>query len=49
VIVAEWGVLQVDVNPFANFQAGVVGIRAITSIDVALRYGAAFSLATSIT
>jgi HK97 family phage major capsid protein len=49
VIVGEWGVLQVDVNPYANFQAGIIGIRAITSIDVALRYGAAFSLATSIT
>lgn len=49
VIIGEWGVLQVDVNPYANFQAGIIGIRAITSMDVALRYGAAFSLATTIT
>lgn len=49
VIVGEWGVLQIDVNPYANFQAGIIGIRAITTMDVALRYAGAFSLATSIT
>ena len=49
VIVAEWGVLEVEVNPYANFQAGIIGVRAIVSMDVGLRYPAAFSLATSIT
>lgn len=49
VVVAEWGVLQVEVNPYANFQAGIIGVRAIVSVDVGLRYAAAFSLATSIT
>jgi HK97 family phage major capsid protein/HK97 family phage prohead protease len=47
-VVAEWGVLQVEVNPYANFQAGIVGVRALVSVDVALRYAGAFSLATSI-
>ena len=48
-VLAEWGVLEVEVNPFANFQAAIVGVRAIYSIDVGVRYPAAFSLATSIT
>jgi HK97 family phage major capsid protein len=49
VVIAEWGVLQVEVNPYANFQAGIIGVRAMVSVDVGLRYAAAFSLATSIT
>jgi HK97 family phage major capsid protein len=49
VIVGEWGVLEVEVNPYANFQAGIVGVRAMVSIDVGLRYAAAFSYASSIT
>jgi len=49
VVLAEWGVLEVEVNPFANFQAGIIGVRAMYSIDVGVRYGAAFSLATSVT
>jgi len=49
VIVGEWGVLEVEVNPFANFQAGIVGVRAIASIDIAVRYPTAFSVAASIT
>jgi HK97 family phage major capsid protein len=49
VVLAEWGVLEVEVNPYANFQAGIIGIRAMYSIDVGVRYGAAFSLATSVT
>lgn len=48
-VVAEWGVLQIEVNPYANFQAGIIGVRALVSIDVGLRYAAAFSLASSIT
>lgn len=49
VVVGEWGVLEVSVNPFANFQAGIIGIRAMYSMDVGLRYAGAFSYATSIT
>lgn len=49
VVLAEWGVLQVEVNPYANFAAGIVGVRAMYSIDVGVRYPAAFSLATSVT
>ena len=49
VVIGEWGVLEIDVNPYANFQAGIVGVRAIVSIDVGVRYGGAFSYASSIT
>lgn len=49
VVVAEWGVLEIETNPYANFQAGIIGIRAMVSIDVGLRYAAAFSQRTSIT
>lgn len=46
---AEWGVLELEVNPYANFQAGIVGVRALYSIDFGVRIPAAFSLATSVT
>ena len=49
VVVAEWGVLEVEVNPYANFQAGIVGVRALVTIDVGVRYGGSFSYASSIT
>lgn len=47
-IIAEWGVLEVEVNPYANFQAGIVGVRAMVSVDIGVRNGAAFSYASSI-
>jgi HK97 family phage major capsid protein/HK97 family phage prohead protease len=49
VILAEWGVLAVEVNPYAIFQAGIIGVRAITSIDIGVRYGAAFGFAAAVT
>jgi HK97 family phage major capsid protein len=49
VLVAEWGNLEIEVNPFAAFSAGIVGIRAIYSMDCGLRYAGAFSYASSIT
>lgn len=49
VVVGEWGVLEIEVNPYANFQAGIVGVRAIYSLDVAVQRPFAFSLATTIT
>ena len=49
VVVGEWGVLEIMVNPYANFAAGIVGIRAMYTLDVGVRRPFAFSLATSIT
>lgn len=47
-IIAEWGVLEIEVNPYANFQAGIVGIRAMATVDVGLRYAGAFAYRTTI-
>jgi HK97 family phage major capsid protein len=49
VVIGEWGVLEVEANPYANFAAGIVGVRAFYSVDVGVRYPAAFSLGTGIT
>lgn len=48
-IIGEWGVLEIAVNPYTNFQAGIIGVRAIQTVDVGVRVPGAFSLATSIT
>ena len=48
-VVGEWGVLEVEVNPYASFAAGIIGIRAFYTMDVAVRLPAAFSYATGIT
>lgn len=48
-VMAEWGVLEVEVNPYANFPAGIIGVRAIYSMDVGVRRPFAFSLATGVT
>lgn len=42
-VIAEWGVLEVDTNPYAGFTAGIIGVRAMYSLDVGVRYPAAFS------
>jgi HK97 family phage major capsid protein len=49
VVVAEWSVLEIEVNPFANFQAGIVGVRAMYTVDVGVRYPIAFTRGTTIT
>jgi HK97 family phage major capsid protein len=48
-VIGEWGTLEVDVNPYANFPAGISGIRAFYSVDVGVRYAASFSYSTAIT
>jgi len=48
-VVGEWGVLEVDTNPYANFGAGIIGVRAMYSVDVGIRRPAAFTIASSIT
>jgi HK97 family phage major capsid protein/HK97 family phage prohead protease len=48
-VVGEWGVLEVEVNPYANFQAGIIGVRSIYSMDVGVRRPFAYSRSTSIT
>jgi HK97 family phage major capsid protein len=48
-VVGEWGTLEIETNPYANFQAGIIGIRAMITIDVGVRYAGAFSYSSSIT
>ena len=48
VIIGEWGVLEIESNPYAQFQAGIVGVRALYTCDVGVRYGAAFALGTGL-
>ena len=49
VVIGEWGMLEIALNPYANFGSAITGIRAIQSVDVGVRQAAAFSRATSIT
>jgi HK97 family phage major capsid protein len=49
VVIGEWGMLEMALNPYANFQAAISGIRAIQTVDVGIRQAAAFSRAVSIT
>jgi HK97 family phage major capsid protein len=49
IVIAEWGVLEVLLNPYANFTAGITGVRAMWSVDVGVRIAGAFSAASSIT
>ena len=48
-VLAEWGMLEIALNPYAAFATAITGIRAIQSVDVGIRQAAAFSRATSIT
>jgi HK97 family phage major capsid protein len=48
-VIAEWGSLAIEVNPYANFQAGIIGVRALYAVDIGVRMPSAFSVATSIT
>jgi HK97 family phage major capsid protein len=48
-VVGEWGVLEVSVNPYANFAAGIIGVRAMYSLDVGVRRPFAFARGTGAT
>lgn len=48
-VIAEWGVLELQVNPFANFKAGIIGVRAMYSVDVGIRHPESFCKIESIT
>jgi HK97 family phage major capsid protein len=49
VIIGEWGMLEIAMNPYASFTAAITGVRAIQTCDVGIRIPGAFSLATTIT
>lgn len=49
VVIGEWGMLEIALNPYANFTAAITGIRAMQSVDVGIRQAAAFARAITIT
>lgn len=49
IIIGEWGALELEVNPYANFAAGITGIRAWWTVDLALRQPGAATLSTDFT
>jgi hypothetical protein len=51
VAIAEWNVLEIAANEFDqnNFKAGLVGIRALWTIDIGVRYPGSWSVATGVT
>jgi len=49
VIIAEWGTLELQVNPYSDFTRGYIAVRAWYTCDIGLRYPGSFSYASSIT
>jgi HK97 family phage major capsid protein len=51
ILLGEWGYLELAASNSegSNFKSGIVGLRAFQTVDVGVRNGAAFTLATSIT
>ena len=49
IILAMWGDLEIARSEYANFPAGITGIRGFISYDVGVRQAGAFSYASSIT
>lgn len=49
VVIGEWGMLEIALNPYANFTAAITGVRAIQTVDVGVRVPGAFSRAITIT
>jgi HK97 family phage major capsid protein len=49
VVIGEWGVLELAVNPNDNFAQGLTGLRAFYTMDVAVRYAGAWSWGAAMT
>jgi HK97 family phage major capsid protein len=50
VILAEWGAaLELSMNPYEDFKAGISAVRVIATFDVANARPSAFSLSTAVT
>lgn len=49
-IVGEWGApIEIEVNPYAAFASGTIGVRALALVDIAFEHPTAFSVATGVT
>jgi HK97 family phage major capsid protein len=49
VIIGEWGVLELAVNPVDNFAQGLTGLRAFYTVDVGVKYAGAWSWGAAMT
>jgi HK97 family phage major capsid protein len=47
-LIAEWGDLQISIDPFTKFAQAIVGIRAMWSFDVGFGHPAAICIATGV-
>jgi len=47
-LIGEWGLLDILVDPFTFSNTGAIRIRAFQTVDVGVRYGAAFSTTNDI-
>lgn len=48
-VVGMWDELVIEVNPFANFRAGIIGLRGLLSCDIAVRWRESFHVIRDIT
>jgi hypothetical protein len=48
-VIGLWAGLTIEINPYAGFTTGVLGMRALLACDIGVRRAADFSVATSIT
>jgi len=46
VVIGEWGVLELAANPYADFKAGITGVRCMYSVDIGVRRPGVFALGT---
>lgn len=49
VIFGQWAGVEIEVNPYANFQADIVGVKGTVYGDVGVRYPGAFAVGTGMT
>jgi hypothetical protein len=49
VVIGEWGVLELAVNPVDNFAQGLTGLRAFYTMDVGVKYAGAWSWGAAMT
>ena len=43
-LIGQWSGIELMTDPYSDFQKGSVGVRALSTIDIAVRHGASFSL-----
>ena len=44
VLIGQWSGIEIETDIYSDFAKGSVGVRALATIDIALRHGESFSL-----